>query len=160
MFVSLNHSQPPVDLNITSSNFFKGCLELLSLNEELISLYNFEETFQMNTNTDLPCSRSEGFYLFIEGYNLLTLCECIPCKITSCVKTGRGHPIRLNGQLMECTLMDQAMLRFCSKLRRATLRLNSISNLSRKTAFWCRSIETWDFLSFVWFVNFKHVLLS
>jgi len=61
MFVSLKHSQPPVDLNITSSNFFKGCLELLSLNEELISLYNFEETFQMNTNTDLPCSRSEGF---------------------------------------------------------------------------------------------------
>lgn len=75
MFVPLKHSQPPVDLNATSSNFFKGCLELLSLNEELVSLYNFEETFQMNTNTDVPCSRSEGFYLFIEGYNLLTLCE-------------------------------------------------------------------------------------
>uniref|UniRef100_A0A671KLI3 Laminin subunit alpha-5-like n=1 Tax=Sinocyclocheilus anshuiensis TaxID=1608454 RepID=A0A671KLI3_9TELE len=51
---------PPVDLNMTSPNFFKGCLELLSLNEELISLYNFGQTFQMNTTTDLPCSRSEG----------------------------------------------------------------------------------------------------
>ncbi|XP_016088609.1 laminin subunit alpha-5-like [Sinocyclocheilus grahami] len=48
---------PPVDLNMTSPNFFKGCLELLSLNEELISLYNFGQTFQMNTTTDLPCSR-------------------------------------------------------------------------------------------------------
>ncbi|XDV45703.1 hypothetical protein PO909_013751, partial [Leuciscus waleckii] len=69
---------PPVDLNITSSNFFKGCLELLSLNEELISLYNFEETFQMNTNTDLPCSRKrpsntpewtvDGVYFDGSGY--------------------------------------------------------------------------------------------
>uniref|UniRef100_A0A673I5R5 Laminin subunit alpha-5 n=1 Tax=Sinocyclocheilus rhinocerous TaxID=307959 RepID=A0A673I5R5_9TELE len=48
---------PPMDLNITSPNFFKGCLELLSLNEELVSLYNFEQNLQMNTITDLPCSR-------------------------------------------------------------------------------------------------------
>uniref|UniRef100_A0A671KQZ1 Laminin subunit alpha-5 n=1 Tax=Sinocyclocheilus anshuiensis TaxID=1608454 RepID=A0A671KQZ1_9TELE len=48
---------PPMDLNITSPNFFKGCLELLSLNEELVSLYNFEQNLQMNTTTDLPCSR-------------------------------------------------------------------------------------------------------
>ncbi|XP_016099348.1 laminin subunit alpha-5 [Sinocyclocheilus grahami] len=48
---------PPMDLNITSPNFFKGCLELLSLNEELVSLYNFEQNLQMSTTTDLPCSR-------------------------------------------------------------------------------------------------------
>lgn len=53
----LSHVQPPAGLNATSSNFFKGCIELLSLNEELISLYNFEEKFQMNTTTDVPCSR-------------------------------------------------------------------------------------------------------
>uniref|UniRef100_A0A8C1MCI5 Laminin, alpha 5 n=1 Tax=Cyprinus carpio TaxID=7962 RepID=A0A8C1MCI5_CYPCA len=56
---------PPSDLNMASPNFFKGCLELLSLNEELVSLYNFEEAFQMNTTTDLPCSRSEGFIYYL-----------------------------------------------------------------------------------------------
>uniref|UniRef100_A0A8C1MWR1 Laminin subunit alpha-5 n=1 Tax=Cyprinus carpio TaxID=7962 RepID=A0A8C1MWR1_CYPCA len=50
----------PVELNMTSPNFFKGCLELISLNEELVSLYNFEQTFQMNTTADFPCLRSEG----------------------------------------------------------------------------------------------------
>uniref|UniRef100_A0A9J7XYR4 Laminin subunit alpha-5 n=1 Tax=Cyprinus carpio carpio TaxID=630221 RepID=A0A9J7XYR4_CYPCA len=47
----------PVELNMTSPNFFKGCLELISLNEELVSLYNFEQTFQMNTTADFPCLR-------------------------------------------------------------------------------------------------------
>ncbi|XP_043080700.1 laminin subunit alpha-5 isoform X1 [Puntigrus tetrazona] len=69
---------PPVDLNMTSPNFFKGCLELLSLNEELISLYNFEQTFQMNSTSDLPCSRKrpantpewgvDGVYFDGSGY--------------------------------------------------------------------------------------------
>ncbi|XP_051961295.1 laminin subunit alpha-5-like [Xyrauchen texanus] len=69
---------PPVDLNMRSSNFFKGCVELLSLNEELISLYNFEETYKMNTTTDLPCSRKrpsktpqwvvDGVYFDGSGY--------------------------------------------------------------------------------------------
>uniref|UniRef100_A0A672R3F9 Laminin subunit alpha-5 n=1 Tax=Sinocyclocheilus grahami TaxID=75366 RepID=A0A672R3F9_SINGR len=65
-----------MDLNMTSPNFFKGCLELLSLNEELISLYNFGQTFQMNTTTDLPCSRPantpewgvDGVYFDGSGY--------------------------------------------------------------------------------------------
>ncbi|KTG35339.1 hypothetical protein cypCar_00020114, partial [Cyprinus carpio] len=69
---------PPSDLNMASPNFFKGCLELLSLNEELVSLYNFEEAFQMNTTTDLPCSRKrpantpewvvDGVYFDGSGY--------------------------------------------------------------------------------------------
>uniref|UniRef100_A0A8C1UB59 Laminin, alpha 5 n=1 Tax=Cyprinus carpio TaxID=7962 RepID=A0A8C1UB59_CYPCA len=67
---------PPSDLNMASPNFFKGCLELLSLNEELVSLYNFEEAFQMNTTTDLPCSRPantpewvvDGVYFDGSGY--------------------------------------------------------------------------------------------
>uniref|UniRef100_A0A8C1MUB0 Laminin, alpha 5 n=1 Tax=Cyprinus carpio TaxID=7962 RepID=A0A8C1MUB0_CYPCA len=32
----------------------------MDLNEELVSLYNFEQTFQMNTTADFPCLRSEG----------------------------------------------------------------------------------------------------
>ncbi|KAK3546887.1 hypothetical protein QTP86_003815 [Hemibagrus guttatus] len=36
---------------------FKGCLELESLNEEVISLYNFEQIFQLNTTEDSPCPR-------------------------------------------------------------------------------------------------------
>ncbi|XP_052396695.1 laminin subunit alpha-5-like [Carassius gibelio] len=49
----------PVDLNIASPDFFKGCLELLSLNQEIISLYNFEQTFQTNTTADRPCARKK-----------------------------------------------------------------------------------------------------
>ncbi|TRY84024.1 hypothetical protein DNTS_013565, partial [Danionella cerebrum] len=48
---------PPVDLNLTSSSFFMGCVELVSVNEELVSLYNFEQTFEMDTTTTPPCSR-------------------------------------------------------------------------------------------------------
>nr|XP_009294934.1 laminin subunit alpha-5 isoform X1 [Danio rerio] len=49
---------PPGTLNLSSPlDFFKGYVELLSINEELISLYNFEQTFDMNTTTDAPCSR-------------------------------------------------------------------------------------------------------
>ncbi|XP_057219104.1 laminin subunit alpha-5 isoform X1 [Triplophysa rosa] len=70
--------QPPAGFNTSSTSFFTGCVELLSLNEELISLYNFEETFQMNTTTDLPCSRKrpvntpewvvDGVYFDGSGY--------------------------------------------------------------------------------------------
>ncbi|XP_051518234.1 laminin subunit alpha-5 [Myxocyprinus asiaticus] len=70
--------KPPVDLNMSTANFFTGCIELLSLNEELISLYNFEETYQMNTTTELPCSRQrptntpewvvDGVYFDGSGY--------------------------------------------------------------------------------------------
>ncbi|XP_022533328.2 laminin subunit alpha-5 isoform X2 [Astyanax mexicanus] len=38
---------------------FVGCIELESLNEEVISLYNFEQTFDVNTTTDMPCSRAK-----------------------------------------------------------------------------------------------------
>uniref|UniRef100_A0A8C1MUI0 Laminin, alpha 5 n=1 Tax=Cyprinus carpio TaxID=7962 RepID=A0A8C1MUI0_CYPCA len=67
----------PVELNMTSPNFFKGCLELISLNEELVSLYNFEQTFQMNTTADFP-------YVF--------MCVCIVCQfMREAHFTGEGY---------------------------------------------------------------------
>ncbi|XP_072512537.1 laminin subunit alpha-5 isoform X2 [Salminus brasiliensis] len=38
---------------------FQGCIEMESLNEEVISLYNFEQTFELNTTKDVPCPRSK-----------------------------------------------------------------------------------------------------
>ncbi|KAM6924368.1 laminin subunit alpha-5 [Xenentodon cancila] len=38
---------------------FKGCIELDSLNEDVLSLYNFERTFQLNTTAEKPCGRSK-----------------------------------------------------------------------------------------------------
>ncbi|KAK5624087.1 hypothetical protein CRENBAI_015003 [Crenichthys baileyi] len=49
--------QMPAPFN--DSKGFKGCIELGTLNEEVLSLYNFENTFQLNTTTDKPCSRSK-----------------------------------------------------------------------------------------------------
>uniref|UniRef100_A0A8C1UBQ2 Laminin, alpha 5 n=1 Tax=Cyprinus carpio TaxID=7962 RepID=A0A8C1UBQ2_CYPCA len=75
---------PPSDLNMASPNFFKGCLELLSLNEELVSLYNFEEAFQMNTTTDLPCSRSEGFIYYLLNH---IICVNLFARVHSFLKS-------------------------------------------------------------------------
>lgn len=47
--------QPPSLLALPN---FKGCIELDTLNEEVLSLYNFEKIFQVNTTEDKPCGRS------------------------------------------------------------------------------------------------------
>ncbi|TUI56729.1 Laminin subunit alpha-5 [Bagarius yarrelli] len=49
-----NNFMPPSQMQLPH---FKGCLELESLNEEVISLYNFEQIFQLNTTEDSPCPR-------------------------------------------------------------------------------------------------------
>ncbi|XP_017342550.1 laminin subunit alpha-5 isoform X1 [Ictalurus punctatus] len=45
---------PPAQMQLPN---FKGCIELESLNEEVISLYNFEKIFKLNTTEDSPCPR-------------------------------------------------------------------------------------------------------
>ncbi|XP_066240429.1 laminin subunit alpha-5 isoform X1 [Saccopteryx leptura] len=39
---------------------YRGCIEMDTLNEQVISLYNFERTFQLNTADDKPCARSKS----------------------------------------------------------------------------------------------------
>lgn len=46
--------KPPAPLALPN---FKGCIELDTLNEEVLSLYNFEKTFELNTTQDRPCGR-------------------------------------------------------------------------------------------------------
>lgn len=48
------HSQPPPALRYPS---YRGCLELDTLNEEVVSLYNFQHTFQVDTTAEKPCAR-------------------------------------------------------------------------------------------------------
>ncbi|XP_077572690.1 laminin subunit alpha-5 isoform X2 [Stigmatopora nigra] len=48
--------KPPAPLALPS---FKGCIELDTLNEEVLSLYNFEKIFQLNTTLEKPCGRSK-----------------------------------------------------------------------------------------------------
>ena len=48
------HSQPPPTLRYPN---YRGCLELDTLNEEVVSLYNFQRTFQVDTTTEKPCAR-------------------------------------------------------------------------------------------------------
>uniref|UniRef100_A0A8C4Z2D7 Laminin subunit alpha-5 n=1 Tax=Gadus morhua TaxID=8049 RepID=A0A8C4Z2D7_GADMO len=38
---------------------FQGCVELETLNEEVLSLYNFEKVFNLNTTENKPCGRSD-----------------------------------------------------------------------------------------------------
>uniref|UniRef100_H3CKA1 Laminin G domain-containing protein n=1 Tax=Tetraodon nigroviridis TaxID=99883 RepID=H3CKA1_TETNG len=45
---------PPLQLTLPN---FKGCIELETLNEEVLSLYNFERSFQLNTTKEKPCGR-------------------------------------------------------------------------------------------------------
>uniref|UniRef100_A0A3B4YWT5 Laminin A chain n=1 Tax=Stegastes partitus TaxID=144197 RepID=A0A3B4YWT5_9TELE len=47
---------PPSALKLAN---FKGCIELDTLNEEVLSLYNFENIFQLNTTDEKPCGRSK-----------------------------------------------------------------------------------------------------
>ncbi|XP_029011451.1 laminin subunit alpha-5 isoform X2 [Betta splendens] len=39
--------------------YFTGCMELDTLNEEVLSLYNFENIFNLNTTIEKPCGRSK-----------------------------------------------------------------------------------------------------
>ncbi|XP_041858853.1 laminin subunit alpha-5 isoform X2 [Melanotaenia boesemani] len=48
--------KPPPALALPN---FKGCIELDSLNEDVLSLYNFEQTFNLDTKVDKPCGRSK-----------------------------------------------------------------------------------------------------
>lgn len=48
------HPQPPEPLRLDS---YRGCIELDTLNERVVSLYNFEETFHLDTTADKPCAR-------------------------------------------------------------------------------------------------------
>lgn len=46
--------QPPEPLRFPC---YRGCVEMDTLNEEVISLYNFEKTFLLDTAVDKPCAR-------------------------------------------------------------------------------------------------------
>lgn len=46
--------QPPEPLRFPR---YRGCIEMGTLNEAVVSLYNFEKTFQLNTAVDKPCAR-------------------------------------------------------------------------------------------------------
>ncbi|XP_062872234.1 laminin subunit alpha-5 [Trichomycterus rosablanca] len=70
---------PPPEMQLP---FFKGCIELESLNEDVMSLYNFEQTFNLNTTEDIPCSRpkpslpqqwmGDSYYFDGTGYAFIT----------------------------------------------------------------------------------------
>ncbi|XP_078398336.1 laminin subunit alpha-4 isoform X2 [Cetorhinus maximus] len=46
--------QLPASLNIPG---FVGCIELATLNDDIISLYNFKQIYKLNTTTNRPCTR-------------------------------------------------------------------------------------------------------
>ncbi|XP_004644257.1 laminin subunit alpha-5, partial [Octodon degus] len=48
---------PPAPLRFPG---FWGCIELDTLNEEVVSLYNFERAFRVDTAVDRPCARSKS----------------------------------------------------------------------------------------------------
>ncbi|OCT62438.1 laminin subunit alpha-5 isoform X2 [Xenopus laevis] len=74
---------PPAPLNYPG---YRGCIEMDTLNEKPISLYDFEKTFELDTKTDKPCARSksigdpwltEGSYFDGTGYAEVKL-ETLP----------------------------------------------------------------------------------
>ncbi|XP_030896382.1 laminin subunit alpha-5 [Leptonychotes weddellii] len=52
-----SHFTPPEPLRFPG---YLGCIEMDTLNEEVLSVYNFEETFQLDTAVDRPCARSKS----------------------------------------------------------------------------------------------------
>ncbi|XP_053250423.1 laminin subunit alpha-5 isoform X2 [Podarcis raffonei] len=48
---------PPAPLRYPN---YKGCIEMDSLNEEVVSLYNFQRTFHLDTAAQRPCTRSKS----------------------------------------------------------------------------------------------------
>uniref|UniRef100_A0A8C3XYK3 Laminin subunit alpha 3 n=1 Tax=Catharus ustulatus TaxID=91951 RepID=A0A8C3XYK3_CATUS len=67
---------PPRNLNYPR---YEGCIELHSLNERIISLYNFKRTFNLNTTEVKPCRRykeeTDQSYFEGTGYALVTARE-------------------------------------------------------------------------------------
>ncbi|KYO48268.1 laminin subunit alpha-2 isoform B [Alligator mississippiensis] len=57
---------PPRELD---HPYYEGCIELDSLNENMISLYNFRRTFNLNTTEVRPCRRyrEESDQIYFEG---------------------------------------------------------------------------------------------
>lgn len=60
---------------------YLGCIEMDTLNEEVVSLYNFKQTFKLDTAVDKPCARSkatgdpwltDGSYLDGSGFARIT----------------------------------------------------------------------------------------
>ncbi|KAM4737780.1 laminin subunit alpha-5 isoform 2-T2 [Anableps anableps] len=49
--------QLPAPFN--NSDGFQGCIELVTLNEKVLSLYNFEKAFNLDTRKEKPCSRTQ-----------------------------------------------------------------------------------------------------
>lgn len=47
-------AQPPASLNLPG---FVGCLELATLNNDVISLYNFKHIYNMDPSKSVPCAR-------------------------------------------------------------------------------------------------------
>lgn len=52
-FTSLSAQLPP-SLDLPG---FIGCLELATLNDDVISLYNFKHAYNIDTTTSPPCAR-------------------------------------------------------------------------------------------------------
>ncbi|XP_067324319.1 laminin subunit alpha-5 isoform X1 [Anolis sagrei] len=48
---------PPPSLRYPN---YRGCIEMDTLNEEVMSLYNFQSTFHLDTAADRPCTRSKS----------------------------------------------------------------------------------------------------
>lgn len=48
------YPQPPEPLRFPG---YLGCIEMDTLNEEVVSLYNFEQTFKLDTAVNKPCAR-------------------------------------------------------------------------------------------------------
>ncbi|XP_039404924.1 laminin subunit alpha-3 isoform X1 [Corvus cornix cornix] len=66
--------RPPHNLNYPH---YEGCIELHSLNERIVSLYNFKRTFNLNTTEVQPCRRykeeTDQSYFEGTGYASITV---------------------------------------------------------------------------------------
>ncbi|KAM7405319.1 hypothetical protein PAMP_012591 [Pampus punctatissimus] len=71
--------KPPPPLALPN---FKGCIELDTLNEEVLSLYNFENIFKLNTTEDKPCGRLVHTVSYCHSIYLL---EILVCTLTLAV---------------------------------------------------------------------------
>lgn len=59
---------------------FVGCIELASLNNDVISLYNFKQTHKMDVITSAPCPRYS-----IYAHGLADFGYARECIIDSCI---------------------------------------------------------------------------
>ncbi|XP_073731136.1 laminin subunit alpha-5 [Misgurnus anguillicaudatus] len=134
---------PPEILNATTSSFFKGCIELLSLNQELLSLYNFDQTFELNTTIDLPCSRKrpvntpdwvvDGVYFDGSGYVevLFNVQSADTQRFEQQVKLVSQNGILmlfLNGDKYVCIAMHEGLLKVFFNVN-GTMELDAIKEL-------------------------------